>query len=109
MIKQKNNDEEFEIVTLGEDYGADKFVKKYCIKFEIKYGEFIPRHKKWNNNCIEKPYFFNKEYSARNFFINYSNFVKYCDTFVYFSDKSNDNNKLLEIINKSEKNIVIVE
>jgi len=110
MIKQKS-EEDIEIISLGEEYGADKFVKKYSIQFGLKYFEFIPRHKRWNSYCIERAFLMGKEYSPKYFFINNSNFVKYCDNFIFFAEKQSElkDNKLIEMIKKSGKNLVLVE
>ena len=81
----KKTEEKNEIVSLGEDYGADKFVKKFASEFEIKYTEFLPYHKQWNMHCQEPAYLFGKKYSGRYYFMSYGKFVKYCDKIIFYS------------------------
>ena len=106
MIKQKQ-DEDIEIVSLGEDYGADLFVRKYAFKFDLKYGEFIPYHKKWNSSCLEQAYLFGKPYSGKYYFMCYNNFVKYCDKIIFFSYDEKIH-PVIKIANKKNKEIIIV-
>jgi len=108
MLKQKT-DEEIEIVSLGEDYGADKFVKKYAFQFEIKYTEFIPYHKSWNTYCQEPAYLFGKEYSGRYYFMSYGKFVKYCDKIVFFAveEKIEKRHPIIEMAKKKNKEVII--
>ncbi len=106
LLKQKT-DEPIEIISLGEEYGADKFVKKYALRLEMDYKEFLPYHKRWNLYCHEPAYLFSKQYSARYFFICFNNFVKYCDKIVFF--KSNEDKKdhpIIQIAKKNNKELI---
>jgi len=108
MIKQENDATgEIEIISLGEEYGADKYVKKYALKFDLNYGEFIPYYKKWNTHCKEPAYLFGKPYSGKYYFMCYSNFVKYCDKIIFFSAEDKQH-PVIKMSKKSFKDLIIM-
>ena len=82
-LKNKFNNDIY-IITRGVNTSTDKYVKKYCIEFEIKYGECLPYHKNWNNYSIQESFLYNKPYLPKWFFVNNKKFIDYCDTFVSF-------------------------
>jgi len=107
MLKQKT-DEEIEIVSLGEEYGADKFVKKLASQFEMKYAEFIPYHKSWNMHCQEPAFLFGKKYSGRYYFMSYGKFVKYCDKIVFFAvEEKEPKHPVIDLAKKKNKEVII--
>lgn len=101
--KLKNKINNLEVVTTGIN-NTDKYVKKFCLEFNVKYGEILPYYKKWNNYCIKESFLYDKEYSPKWFFVNNKNFVEYCDAFVFLgniSDKADFN--IIKEMKKSEK------
>lgn len=102
-LKQKKQN--VSVITCGSDSSIDKFVKKYCIEFNIKYEDSTPYHKHWNNYTIEPKYLYEKAYSPKWYFVNNNNFVNYCDAFVFFGkiDDNNNNKNILEGIKKQNK------
>jgi hypothetical protein len=101
-----------EVISLGRDYGADKFVKKFALDFEMQYSEVLPYHEKWNPHCVDKPFMFGKNFSPRNYFAAYKRFVTHCDKFVIFDTKEDGDsvvNEVKKIIKKQNKNYVILQ
>lgn len=108
MLKKKP-DEEIEIVSLGEEFGADKYIKKFASQFELKYTEFLPYHKNWNIHCQEPAFLFGKKYSARYYFMSYGKFVNYCDKIVFFAvEEKERQHPIIEMTKKKNKEIIIV-
>lgn len=101
---------DLEVVSLGKKDGADKYIKKFAIGFDIKYGEIIPYHSRWNQHCIEQPFMFEKNFSPRHYFSSHKRFVTYCDRIVLFDtliikDKLVD--ELKKIIKKQDKEYML--
>jgi hypothetical protein len=101
-----------EVISLGRDYGADKFVKKFALDFEMHYSEVLPYHEKWNPHCVDKPFMFGKNFSPRHYFSAYKRFVTYCDKIVIFDTPEDGDsvvNEIKKIIKKQNKNYVILQ
>ena len=52
--------ESLEVVSGGQKDGADGYVKKYALEFEVKYSEFPPSHYSHNIHCILPKFRYNK-------------------------------------------------
>lgn len=116
MVKQQaealDPPEEIEIVSLGRKIYIDNYIKKLTHLLGFKYSVFLPYHDKWNINCVEKAYMFNKEYSPKYFFIAYSHLVKYCDTILILdTDEGQDSgiSYIKKICEKSKKHYIILK
>jgi len=110
-IKQRNDDE-IKVISIGRKSGADKYIRDYCLQFNINYGEFIPYHENYNSFCIEERYMFSREYSPKYYFAIYKRFVDYCDNFVIFEYSSKRDDvvtRILKTINKQNKYHVILQ
>lgn len=93
---------------MGQEVGADKFVKTAALDLDIKYSEIIPYYKMWNQFCVDrKKFLFNKKYSTGLYFSAIKKFSDYCDSFVIFSIKG-EKDYLKEICRKSEKKVIVM-
>lgn len=99
------------IISLNRKNLIDEYIKKTADMFNIKYFEIIPYHEKWNSNCIDKPYLYNKKFSGRYFYIAYNKFVKYCDNILILdSEKKSDEvvDIIIKLADKYKKHAVIL-
>ena len=98
-----------EIVCRGNKDGADKYIKKYSLEFNLSYIEVPVAHTARSLYSQLPEAYFNKPFSIRNFFIQQNIFIKQCDTFIIFGQDSDKViNNLLNAINKLQKNIIII-
>ena len=103
------NRPEIEIVCRGNKDGADKYIKKYALEFNLNYIEVPVAHTTRSLYSQLPDAYFNKPFSIRNYFIQQNIYIKQCDKFVIFG-KDNDKvmNNLLLAIDKLDKNIILV-
>ena len=66
-IKEKYGDE-VEIVSGGQQDGADGYAKKFALEFGMNYVEFPPSHYNHNMHCILPVGEYSKPYYVSNFF-----------------------------------------
>ena len=98
-----------EIVSRGNKTGADKYIKKYALEFNLTYVEIQPAHTSRSLYSQLPESYFNKPYSIRNYFIQRNIYTKQCDKFVVF-DTQQDTviNSLVIDIDRQQKNIIII-
>lgn len=100
---------DIEIVCRGNKDGADRYVKKYALEFELNYIEVPTAHTSRSLYSQLPEAYFNKPFSIRNYFIQQNIYIKQCDKFVIFSAHGDKIiNNLLNAINKVEKSIIII-
>ena len=98
-----------EIVTRGAKDGADKYIKKYALEFELIYIEVPVAHSPRSLYSQLPNLYFNKPFSIRNYCIQQTIYTNQCDTFVIFGAQEDKIiNNLLNAINKLAKNIIII-
>ncbi len=99
-----------EIISLGRKFGADKYIKKFTLGFDMKYLEIIPYHERWNQYCVDEPYMFGRKFSPRYYFMAYKKFIDYCDRIILFDTDLFDDivvNSVKKIIKKCNKEYMI--
>jgi hypothetical protein len=110
--KLKDNfDGEIVIVGLGDQNGADKYVKKYALELGYNYKEMNPPHTNQNLYSLMSENFYGKPYSARNLFTNSKIFCSYVDKCVVFDDTNTTDKKVHNIIKqmtRSKKKTIIL-
>ena len=98
-----------EIVCRGNRDGADKYVKKYALEFGLNYIEVPVAHTARSLYSQLPDAYFNKPFSIRNYFIQQNIYIKQCDKFIIFGTHGDKIiNNLMNAINKTEKNIIII-
>ena len=103
------NRPEIEIVCRGNKDGADKYIKKYALEFNLNYIEVPVAHTTRSLYSQLPDAYFNKPFSIRNYFIQQNIYIKQCDKFVIFGkDSDKVMNNLLLAIDKLDKNIILV-
>ena len=91
------------VISGGDQYGTDKFVKKYALEFGINYQEYNPAHTPKNlysamsDDYYEKPYHVS-QFHHRNMLI-----AKACDVMMAFIPDGDDANGSLSAKKKVKK------
>ena len=93
-----NFDGEITIVGLGDQYGADKYIKKYALELGYTYKEMNPPHTNQNLYSLMSENFYSKPYSAKNLFTNSKIFCTYVDKCVLFDDTNTTDKKIHNVI-----------
>ena len=94
---------ELTILSGGDQYGTDKFVKKYALEFGINYQEYNPAHTPKNlysamsDNYYDKPYHVS-QFHHRNMLI-----AKACDVMMAFIPSGNNANGSMSAIKNAKK------
>jgi predicted Rossmann fold nucleotide-binding protein DprA/Smf involved in DNA uptake len=101
-LKEKFNDN-IEIVSGGQKYGADGIAKKITLEFDMKYGEFPPEHYPYNQYCIKERYNYGKDYSISNYFKRNKQIAEYSDYVVAFIPENTISNGTMSTIKYAEK------
>ena len=103
------NKPDIEIICRGNKDGADKYIKKYALEFNLNYIEVPVAHTTRSLYSQLPDAYFNKPFSIRNYFIQQNIYIKQCDKFVFFGTKGDKIiNNLMTAINKLEKNVIII-
>ena len=106
-LKNKFNDDLL-IVSAGCKDGADKYAKKYALELGCKYLEFNPSHTVYNLYSACRENFYNKPYTAKNFFVRNTMLAKYVDkifAFIPGNIKANGTHHTLNEAKKYRKNV----
>ena len=82
-LKEQFGDE-VEIVSGGQQFGADGYAKKSALEFDMKYAEFPPSHYSHNMHCVLEVNNYNKPYYVSNYFKRNRQIVEYSDVVVAF-------------------------
>ena len=98
-----------DVVCRGNKDGADKYIKKYALEFGLNYIEVPVAHTSRSLYSQLPDAYFNKPFSIRNYFIQQNIYTKQCDKFIIFGTHGDKIiNNLMNAINKTEKNIIII-
>ena len=81
-IKQKYP--ESEIVSGGQQDGADGYAKKFALELGMNYVEFPPSHYSWNMHCKLPATKYNKPYYVSNYFKRNKQIAEYSDIVIAF-------------------------
>lgn len=108
-LKQKHG-ENIEIVSRGNNKGAEKYVKKYALDLGLQYKEFNPSHTNRNLYSAMNESFYNKPYQPFNFILRDKIFSNYVDVCFCLSDENSPTTlkTCLEHLEKNKKKYVIV-
>ena len=109
-IKNKYGDE-VEIVSGGQQEGADGYAKKYALQFNMKYVEFPPSHYSHNMHCKLPASKYNKPYYVSNYFKRNKQIAEYCDIIVAFiteGEVSRGTQNTIDYAKKEKKLIKII-
>ncbi len=109
LLFKLKNQPNTEIICRGNKDGAEKYIKKYALEFNLNYIEVPVAHTSRSLYSQLPDAYFNKPFSIRNYFIQQNIYIKQCDKFVVFGiDGDKIINNLLNAINKIQKNIIII-
>ena len=100
-IKQKNPDAE--IVSGGQQDGADGFAKKFALEFDMEYVEFPPAHYRWNMHCKLPASQYDRPYYVTNYFKRNKQIAEYSDIIVAFIPKGVESKGTKNTIHHAEK------
>ena len=99
------------IVGLGDQNGADKYVKKYALELGYDYKEMNPPHTNKNLYSLMSESFYEKPYSNKNFFMSSKIFCSYVNKCVVFDDSNTTDkkvNNLIKQLTKVKKKTIIL-
>jgi predicted Rossmann fold nucleotide-binding protein DprA/Smf involved in DNA uptake len=111
QIKEKYEDE-VEIVSGGQQDGADGYAKKFALEFDLDYVEFPPAHYSWNMHCKLPATKYNKPYYVTNYFKRNKQIAEYSDIIVAFIPEgveSRGTNNTIQYAEKMKKLIKILD
>ena len=109
-IKEKYCDE-VEIVSVGQQDGADGYDKKFALEFGMNYVEFPPAHYRWNMHCKLSASQYDRPYYVSNYFKRNKQIAEYSDIVVAFIPdgvESKGTKNTLEHAKKAKKLIKII-
>ena len=101
-LKEQFGDE-VEIVSGGQQFGADGYAKKSALEFDMKYAEFPPSHYSHNMHCVLEVNNYNKPYYVSNYFKRNRQIVEYSDVVVAFIPEGVESNGTISTIKYAEK------
>ena len=108
-LKQKGN---IEIVGGGNRLGADRYIKKFTLEFDLPYSEFPPKHFSYNQFCVLDSFNYGRKFNKWYYDERHKQIVKYCDKIVVFQEKHNHPEQTKCIIdesNKLNKGLVVID
>ena len=109
-IKQKYP--ESEIVSGGQQDGADGYAKKFALELGMNYVEFPPSHYSWNMHCKLPATQYNRPYYVSNYFKRNKQIAEYSDIIVAFiqpGTESNGTNNTIQYAEKMKKLVKILD
>ena len=109
-LKEKFGDD-VEIVSGGQQFGADGYAKKSALEFDMKYAEFPPSHYAYNMHCVLEVNNYNKPYYISNYFKRNRQIVEYSDVVVAFIPEGVESKGTMNTIghaNRLNKKVVII-
>ena len=101
-IKEKYGDE-VEIVSGGQQNGADGYAKKFALEFGMNYVEFPPVHYSWNMHCKLPASQYDRPYYVTNYFKRNKQIAEYSDIIVAFIPEGVKSNGALDTIKQAKK------
>ena len=102
QIKEKHGDDA-EIVSGGQQDGADGYAKKFALEFDMNYVEFPPSHYTWNMHCKLSATKYNKPYYVTNYFKRNKQIAEYSDIIVAFIQEGVESRGTMNTIHHAEK------
>ena len=91
------------VVSGGCPDGADFLVKKVALDMGLKYIEFPPKHRCYNEHCIRPPEEYGKTYHVTNFFVRNSQIAEFCEHLIAFTIKGVRCNGTMDTFGKAKK------
>ena len=99
------------ILSGGDKYGTDKFVKKYALEFGLRYLEYNPAHTPKNLYSAMSDNYYDKPYHVSQFHHRNTLLAKACDVMMLFIPIGYDTkatNNMVSIIKKQKKPVTII-
>ena len=109
-LKQKYGSD-FQIISLGDKQGADKYVKKYALELGCNYGEMNPPHTVKNLYSVLNESFYEKPFSPKYISIRDKIYATTVDIAVIFDNNPTMETKIKNIFNslkRANKKTVVV-
>ena len=109
-LRRKFGDELI-IISGGAKDGADKYVKKYSIEFEIAYKEYNPAHTPKNLYSAMSEHYYDKPYHVSQFHHRNNLIAKNCDCMIALvphGTSANGSESAIKAAQKHEKKVVIL-
>ena len=94
---------ELTIISGGAKDGADKYVKKYVLEFEIEYKEYNPAHTPKNLYSAMSEHYYDKPYHVSQFHHRNILIARDCDVMLAFIGKNNNSNGSMSAIKQAKK------
>jgi hypothetical protein len=97
-----------EIVSGGQQFGADGYAKKFALELDIEYVEFPPAHYSWNMHCKLPATKYNKPYYVTNYFKRNKQIAEYSDIVIAFIPEGIESRGTMDTVEhaKKEKKLV---
>ena len=92
-----------EIISGGQQYGADGYAKKFALEFDLDYIEFPPAHYSWNMHCKLPATEYNKQYFVTNYFKRNKQIAEYSDIIVAFIPDGVESKGTMNTISHAER------
>tara|TARA_R100000315_G_C5095215_1_gene54646 strand:+ start:8 stop:409 length:402 start_codon:yes stop_codon:yes gene_type:complete len=99
------------ILSGGDQYGADKFAKKYALEFGIAYQEYNPAHTSKNLYSAMSDNYYDKPYHVSQFHHRNTLLAKACTVMMLFIPdgyETKATNNIIRIVKKEEKPVTII-
>ena len=103
--------EELIIISGGAKDGADRYVKKYSIEYDIKYKEYNPAHTPKNLYSAMSEHYYDKPYHVSQFHHRNNLIAKNCDYMIALipdNVKANGSESAIKSAQKQQKKVVIL-
>ena len=110
QLKQKFGSELI-ILSGGDQYGADKFAKKYALEFGINYQEYNPAHTPKNLYSAMSDNYYDKPYHVSQFHHRNMLLAKACNVMMLFIPngfETKATNNMINIVKKLDKPVTII-
>ena len=110
QLKQKFGDKLI-ILSGGDQYGIDKFAKKYALEFGITYQEYNPAHTPKNLYSAMSDNYYDKPYHVSQFHHRNMLLAKACNVMMLFianGFETKATNSMINIIKKLDKPVTII-
>ena len=111
LTLKKKFGERLEIISGGQQHGADGIAKKIALEYEIDYKEFAPAHYKYNIHCALPRKFYGAAYSTGHYHIRNDHIAKYSDIVIAFipdNTKSSGTQDTLKRAKKYGKKTIVI-
>lgn len=95
---KEQTDEKVVIVSLGDNNGADKYIKKYALEFGYQYQECNPEYTTKNLYSILSEAHYNKPYTPKSIHVRDKIFCMYVDKCVVFDNTNMTDIKIINLV-----------